>query len=271
MPRGFLSHFFLKSVFWFAFFLKYFLVRFFLKSDLGHGHLLRLEVVAVQVALEVEVGQHIRIGHAEQGLQLGIGLDRVLILQVLLLHVGGDRLGHVGARLLGTAGAAEEGAQLVGQRGGELEDRGLAGLRLLALHGLLNATLALVRILLEARHALLQALQLGHQRTHRLAHGGGLGQHRLHVILDRGHSGLRGIYGCRRHGGHGRRHNGGSHNGGSGGRRLLALLLSRGRGHHRRGGRNGLSNLLGNGLRRLGGRGVHCTGGRGSIHGGNTH
>ena len=227
--------------------------------------------MAVQVALEVEVGQHIRIGHAEQSLQLGIGLDRMLVLQVLLLHVGRDRLGHVGARLLGTAGAAEEGAQLVRQRGGELEDRGLAGLRLLALHGLLRATLALVRILLEARHALLQALQLSHQRTHRLAHGGGLGQHRLDVILDRGHGGLRGIHGRRRHGGHGRHHNGGGNHGGSRRCRLLALLLSRGRSHHRGGSRNGLSNLLGNGLHRLGGRGVHCTGGRGSIHGGNTH
>ena len=104
MPRGFfyfLFYFlffatlFSKKPFLLGFFSKVFLSHFFLKSVLGHGHLLRLQVVAVQVALEVEVGQHIRVSHAQKGLQLGIGLDRVLVLQVLLLHVGGDRLGHV--------------------------------------------------------------------------------------------------------------------------------------------------------------------------------
>ena len=230
--------------------------------------------MAVQVALQVEVGQHVRVGHAQQSLQLGIGLDGVLLLQVLLLHVGRDGLGHVGARLLGATGAAQERAQLVGQRRGELEDRRLAGLHLLTLHGLLRAAATLVRILLEAGHALLQTLQLSHQRTHRLAHGGGLGQHGLHVILDRGHGGLGGLHGRRGHGGRGG-HRRRSHRGRGRGGSLLGLLLSGRRSHGGRG--NGSSGhrgggLLGNGLRRLGGgSGVHYTGGRGSIHGGNTH
>ena len=46
-----------------------------------------LDVVGVEVALEVEVREVVRIREAEQLLERGIRLDVVLVLQVLLLHV----------------------------------------------------------------------------------------------------------------------------------------------------------------------------------------
>jgi len=235
--------------------------------------------VAVQVALEIEVGEHVRIRDAQQSLQLRIRLDGVLVLQVLLLHVGRNGLGDVGAALLRARGAAEERAQLIGERSGQLEDGRLTGHSGLTLNGLLLLALALVGLLLQAGHALLQALQLGDKGANRLANRVGLGQHGLHVVLDRGRGQITSLHG----GGLNRGgHYGGSHYGGGDyrGGRLLGGKLGlgrRGRGlrrnyggsHNGRGGRR--SRLLGNRLLGGRGRGVHYTGGRGSIHGGNTH
>jgi len=72
----------------------------------------------------------------------------VLLLQVLLLHGGRDGLGHVGAALLGPVAHTQERAQVVGQGSGDLKDRGLPGLGLLTLHGLLGLAAALVGLLL---------------------------------------------------------------------------------------------------------------------------
>lgn len=245
----------------------------------GHGR--GLQVVGVQVALQVEVRQRLALLHTQQGGELRVRHDGVLVLQVVLLHVAGDRLGHIGAGLLGAVGHAQERAQLVGQGGRDLEDGGLAGLGLLTLYGLLGLAAALVGLLLQAGHTLLQALQLAHQRAHRLAHGVRLGQHRLHIVLYGGSrtlSGLHGRGGHRSH--HGRHHDGrrshgrGLLGGGRGGRGLL-------RGGRRSGGRNGRSgshrrgHLIGLlrhllGLLHGGGR-THYTRCRGRIHGGNTH
>ncbi len=242
----------------------------------GRRGLLRLQVVAVEVALEVEVREHLLRLHAEERLQLRIGLDGVLVLQLVRLHVGRDRLRHVGAALQGAVGAAEEAAELVGERGGELEDGRLAGLHLLTLHGLLGAAAALVGLLLEAGHALLQALELGHEGADRLAHRVGLGEHGLHVILYGHHGGLRGLHGGGRHGRRrGRRRGGysGCSHGYLLGRRRRLLGRRRGR-RHSHGGRRShrgrrLLSLLGHLLGRLGRRGgrAHYTGCRGSIHG----
>jgi hypothetical protein len=231
--------------------------------------------VTVQVALEVEVGQHLAILHAQEALQLGIRGDVVLVLQVVLLHVGGDGLGHVGPGLLGAVGQAQEGAQLAGQASGHLEDRGLAGHHLLTLHGLLGLAATLVGLLLELGHTLLQTLQLRHQGTHGLAHGVGLGQHGLHVILYGHHGGLGGLHRGSHHGG-GR----GGHRGrGRGGLSLLGGRLlgggGHGHGHGCRGGHRGHGLLLlGNLLGLLGGGGgsrAHYTRCRGRIHGEYTH
>ena len=80
-------------------FLKVFYLAFFksLRRRRGRG----LEVVAVEVALEVEIREDVRISDTEERLELRIRLDRVLVLEVLLLHVRRDSLRDVGAALLG--------------------------------------------------------------------------------------------------------------------------------------------------------------------------
>ena len=54
-----------------------------------------LEVVVVEVLLEVEVREDLRVLHAEERDELGVGLDRVLVLEVLLTNIRRDRLRHV--------------------------------------------------------------------------------------------------------------------------------------------------------------------------------
>ena len=138
---------FFSRVFGRLFSKKPFLCTFFQKVLLGsRGR--RLQVVAVQVTLQVEVRKHIALSHAQQTLQLAVRLDGVLLLQVLLLHVGGDGLRDIGAALLGAIAYTQERAQVVRQSRGNLEDRRLPGLRLLTLHGLLGLAAALVSLLL---------------------------------------------------------------------------------------------------------------------------
>ena len=60
-----------------------------------YNNLRLLDVVGVEVALEVEVREVVRIREAEQLLERGIRLDVVLVLQVLLLHVVVDLTRHV--------------------------------------------------------------------------------------------------------------------------------------------------------------------------------
>ena len=55
----------------------------------------RLEVVAVEVLLEVEVREDLVILDTEEGLELRIRLDRVLVLEVVRLDVRRDRLRHI--------------------------------------------------------------------------------------------------------------------------------------------------------------------------------
>ena len=90
--------------------------------------------MTVEVALEVEVREHLAILHAEEASELGIRRDVVLVLEVVLLHVGRDGLRDVGAALLGTLGHTEEAAEIIGERRRELEDGRLARLDLLALN-----------------------------------------------------------------------------------------------------------------------------------------
>ena len=146
----------------------------------GHGSL--LQVVGVQVLLQVEVRELVLGLHVQQGTQLGIRVDVVLHLQVLLLHVGRHELGDVGAALLATSGAAQEGAQLGGDVRGNLEDRHTGRLGLLALHGGL-ALPALVGQLLQLGGLLLQALGLSHQLRHHLTKGQEAGRHGLHLSV----------------------------------------------------------------------------------------
>ena len=51
--------------------------------------------MAVEVLLEVEVREDLIILDAEEGLELRIRLDRVLVLEVVRLDIRRDRLRHI--------------------------------------------------------------------------------------------------------------------------------------------------------------------------------
>jgi len=124
--------------------------------------------VHIQVLLEVEVGQLVTLLQAKKLQQLGIGVDVMLVLQVVLLHVVRDELGDIGAALLAARRAAQEGAELRADVGGDLEDAHTNRLALLALNrGLATATL--VSHLLGLGRNLLQTLGLRDQLRESLA------------------------------------------------------------------------------------------------------
>ena len=83
----------------------------------------------VGVALEVEVGQALRVRNAQQLLERGIRLDVVLVLEALLLDVRRDRLRDVGAAHLAALRLAEEDAEVIAQLRGDLEDAEAGRLR----------------------------------------------------------------------------------------------------------------------------------------------
>jgi len=139
--------------------------------------------VGVEVALEVEVREVVRIREAEELLERGIRLDVVLVLQVLLLHVVVDLARHVGAGDEGALRLAEEHAELIRDLRGDLEDGRTAGLgALLALR--LDAAATLARILDLAVHALLQLLDLRDHRGDNLAETREATQNDLEVVIQ---------------------------------------------------------------------------------------
>ncbi len=142
----------------------------------------------VEVALEIEVGQLLTLRDAEELLERGIGLDVVLVLEALLLHVVVDGLGDLRAGHLGALGLAEEVAELIGNLGGALKDGGGA-LDLIAVLINLRLALALASILNLAVDALLQALNLAEESSDGLAHGGEVASHGLDVLIKRGRGG----------------------------------------------------------------------------------
>lgn len=201
-----------------------------------HGS--RLHVVAVQVLLEVQDRDLVVLRHRQQLAQSRIGLDLLLIHQVVGVGVGHDRLGHLRAADLRTLGLAQEGAQLVRDLHGLGEDAGLGltglgavGLALAAALGLLDHARGLLLDGLQGRgsrgEGRLQAAQL----LVELSDGGS--QRSADILLSSRHGRSRGS-------GHGR---GGGHRGRRGDLRLrglgrLGLHLLRGGGGGR-GGRNG--------------------------------
>ena len=78
--------------------------------------------MAVEVTLEVEVGELLRLRHLEELAEGTIRRDVMLVLEVLLLDVVVDLLGYVGAADQGALGVTEEHAELIGDLGGDLED-----------------------------------------------------------------------------------------------------------------------------------------------------
>ena len=237
--------------------------------------------MTVEVTLEVEVGQLVRLRHLEELAEGGIRRDVVLVLEVLLLHVVVDLLRDVGAADQRARGVTEELVQLIRDLRGDLEDARATRLGTLLTLGT-DATLAATGILDLAVDTLVQTLDLRDHGADRLTERRERGQNTLEVLIQRRGRGSRlrgrrcdrgrGAGGSNR----GRRGNRGRHNSRLGRRRLAARLgLLRRRGNYR-GRRNNrgrdnnnllnlLLNLLGRGLRNDGG--THHTSSVGRIHG----
>ncbi len=204
--------------------------------------------MAAQVLLQVQDRQRITLVQRQQLAKGGIGLDRLLVHQVVGTRIRHHTLGHGRAAHLSVLGLAKEGAQLGGDLHGLGED---AGLGLSTLNGLYLALAAAIGLLGKARSLLLNHLERGSGRAE-----GGLQAGQLLVkvgdgLLERGTDVLLGGDG-RLSGG--RRHNGGRHNrrgnrGSSLGLRGLGLRGLRGRrrggGSNNRDSHNGLSRLHG--------------------------
>ena len=238
--------------------------------------------MTVEVTLEVEVGELVRLRHLEELAEGGIRRDVVLVLEVLLLHVVVDLLRDVGAADQRARGVTEELVQLIRDLRGDLEDARATRLGTLLTLGT-DATLAATGILDLAVDTLVQTLDLRDHGADRLAERRERGQNTLEVLIQRRGRGsrLRGRRrGSRARGSRNRGHRGnrGRHNSRLGRRRLAARLDLLGgrrnyrgrRGNNYRGSDNNnllnlLLNLLGRGLRNDGG--THHTSSVGRIHG----
>jgi len=230
--------------------------------------------VAVEVTLEVEVGQLLRLRHLEELAERAIRRDVMLVLQILLLDVVVDLLGHVGAADQGALGVAEEHAELIRHLRGDLEDARATRLGTLLTLGT-DATLTLACILDLAVDTLVQTLDLRDHQAHRLTERREGREDALEVLIERRG---RGLNNRRGRGRNGRRHNRGRNRCSLLRGRLATRLLGlRGRGGHRgrgnrlRGGNRGnnLLSLLRNRLlgNRLSRGGTHHTSSVGRIHG----
>lgn len=224
----------------------------------------RLDVVAAEELLEVQDRERVTLVERKELAESGVGLDRLLVHQVVRARIRHHALRDRRAADLRVLRLGEEAAELVADLDGLREDAGL-GLRtgngvrlaLAAAVGLLDDTGRLLLNDLESRRRAargrLERAQLLVELRDRLLERG------TDVLLNR----LRGRGGNRR-----RRRN--LNRGGNRGRRLRGLGgLRRLRGDCR--GRNGLhrgrdSNSRGNGLRGLRGLRRRGLGGNGGAH-----
>ena len=228
--------------------------------------------MAVEVLLEVEVRELVALRDGEELLERRIGGDRVLRLEVLLLHVVVDKLRDLRAGEKRAIGLREELAELIRHLDGALEDGGDTGLGIRALLNL-DAALALARILDLAVDAAIEALDLAEERRRRLAERREGRRENLEVLLERregrrDNGSRRLLY---RRGGDNDRRSDWRGSGGLRGLRSLRGLLGDRRNN---GGDNGgggssllLSDLLWGSGGGLGGGGTHYTGSRGSLGG----
>ena len=129
-------------------------------SNLSLHDDLRLEVVVLQVALEVEDRQLIRLLQAEELAERGVRIDVLLVHQALGLRVVAHLLGHRRAGEQGALRDAEELAERIGHGRGAREDRLLLGDSRAVLVGRrrLAATAALGGLLHLLRQLLLELL-----------------------------------------------------------------------------------------------------------------
>ena len=216
--------------------------------------------MATQELLQVQDGQVVSLAQRQQLAQGGVGLDGLLLHQVVGLGVGHDTLGHRGAANLGSLGLAQERAQLVRNLHGLGEDAGL-GLRTLNLGA--GPLAAAVRTLGQTGSLLLNRLEGRGRRGSRGLQVVQVLLQRRNGLLQRGAEVLIGRRGGR--GGNNGLHNGGgSHRGSLGLHGLLGGLHGHrgGSGHGGGyGGSLGLRGLLGGlrgGAHRVSGGGSRC-------------
>jgi hypothetical protein len=125
--------------------------------------------VGLQVALEVEDLELIRLSDAEELAERSIRLDQLLLHETLLLGVGANLGGDLGAAEESTLGLAEEDAELIGNLSGLLKDGLLLGLIGGTLRGGLATTAALAGLLELTRDTLLKLLELREEGGNGLA------------------------------------------------------------------------------------------------------
>ena len=237
--------------------------------------------MATKVLLEVEDRELVILLEREELAKRRIRVDRLLVHELVLLAVGRDGLGDVGAADLRVLGLAKEGEELIGDRNGRREDAGL-GHRTLDRRLLVLALT--IRFLGEAGRELLERLRVGRRLgVERLDLDADLvlacerlGDERREILIrsSRRSIGRRGRCRSRCSGDNrGRNRRSGYDRGGSSGR-LLGLRGRNRRGsngsgsRNSRGRNNGLSDLRNRLLGRLGGGGsssAHFDSVRGSI------
>jgi hypothetical protein len=115
--------------------------------------------MAVEVALEVEVSQRLRLANGQQLAQRTIRLDVVLVLELVGLDVLVHGLGDLRAAHQSASRASEEGEELGGDLSRALED-GRSTLDLNTILIELHTAAALASILHLTADILLEALEL---------------------------------------------------------------------------------------------------------------
>jgi len=158
----------------------YFFILIYLRS----GDLVRLDVVTVEVALEVEVGELLIFRNLKELAESSIRLDVMLVLEVLLLHVVVDLLGDIGAADEGAVGVTKELVELIRDLRRDFED-GRATLGGFFTFGA-DTALALAGILEVTVDTLVKLLDFSDGRRDSIAHGNEAGEDILEVIIESG-------------------------------------------------------------------------------------
>ena len=211
----------------------------------------RLDVVPLEVLLEVEDRELIRLREAEELAERGIRVDRLLVRELVVLGVLHDATGDIRTADERVGREAEEYAEILRDLNRLGEDRRGVGLLLtISADSARLATTATLGLLLEASNLLLHLLHLRRKLIERRAEGVELDEERGEVRDYRLLSLSLSDYSNYR--GRGRRGNGDSR-GGLGVRGSGVLDYRGGRGDGNRGGNRGSGTLLGGGL--LGGGG----------------
>ena len=211
----------------------------------------RLDVVPLEVLLEVEDRELIRLREAEELAERGIRVDRLLVRELVVLGILHDATGDIRTADERVGREAEEYAEILRDLNRLGEDRRGVGLLLtISADSARLATTATLGLLLEASNLLLHLLHLRRKLIEGRAEGVELDEERGEVRDYRLLSLSLGDYSNYR--GRGRRGDG-NRRGGLGVGSSSVLDYRGGRGDGNRGGNGGSGTLLGGGL--LGGGG----------------